>query len=81
MVAEFFDAGQSRTVPWARRPEAARLVAAMADPDCGFDAIVVGEYDRAFYGGQYGQDGAAVRALRRPAVDAGGGRAGRLRRG
>ncbi len=55
VVAEFFDAGQSRTIPWARRPEAARLVAAMADPDRGFDAIVVGEYDRAFYGGQYGQ--------------------------
>jgi site-specific DNA recombinase len=55
VVAEFFDAGQSRTIPWARRPEAARLVAAMADPDRGFDAIVVVEYDRAFYGGQYGQ--------------------------
>jgi site-specific DNA recombinase len=55
VVAEFFDAGQSRTIPWARRPEAARLVTAMADPDRGFDAIVVGEYDRAFYGGQYGQ--------------------------
>ena len=55
VVAEFFDAGQSRTIPWARRPEAARLVAAMADPDRGFDAIVVGEYDRAFCGGQYAQ--------------------------
>jgi site-specific DNA recombinase len=55
VVAEFFDAGQSRTIPWARRPEAARLMAAMADPERGFDAIVVGEYDRAFYGGQYGQ--------------------------
>jgi hypothetical protein len=50
IVAEFFDAGQSRTLPWARRPHAAALVAAMA-----FDAIAVGEYDRAFYGGQYTQ--------------------------
>jgi len=25
----------------------------MADPDRGFDAIVIGEYERAFYGGQY----------------------------
>jgi len=53
IVTEFFDAGQSRTVPWARRPEAAALVAAMADPERGFEAIVAGEYDRAFYGGQY----------------------------
>ena len=27
IVAEFFDAGQSRTVAWARRPQAAALVA------------------------------------------------------
>lgn len=53
VVAEYFDAGQSRTLPWARRPEAAALVAAMADPGRGFDAIVVGEYERAFYGDQY----------------------------
>ena len=32
IVAEFFDAGQSRTVAWGRRPEAAALVAQMADP-------------------------------------------------
>ena len=30
-MAEFFDIGHSRTVPWARRPEAAVLLAAMAD--------------------------------------------------
>jgi hypothetical protein len=35
----------------ARRPAA--LLAAMADPDRAFDAIVVGEYERAFYGDQY----------------------------
>ncbi|WP_433177478.1 hypothetical protein [Actinoallomurus sp. CA-150999] len=50
IVAEFFDVGQSRVLPSARRPEAAALVAAMADPDREFDAIVVGEYERAFYG-------------------------------
>jgi site-specific DNA recombinase len=54
VVAEFFDSGQSRTVAWARRPQAAVLVAALADPDRGWDAIVVGEYERAFYGTQYG---------------------------
>jgi site-specific DNA recombinase len=54
-VVEFFDARQSRTLPWTRRREAAALVVALADPDRGFDALVVGEYDRAFYGGQYTQ--------------------------
>ncbi len=53
IVAKFFDAGQSRTLAWARRPQAAALVAALADPDRGWDAIVIGEYERAFYGGQY----------------------------
>src|SRR5258708_6243669 len=53
IVAEFFDIGQSRTLAWVRRPQAAALVAALADPDRGWDAIVIGEYERAFYGGQY----------------------------
>jgi hypothetical protein len=30
IVAEFFDAGQSRMVAWALRPQAAALVAALA---------------------------------------------------
>ena len=38
---------------WGRRPQAAALVAQLADPDRGWDAIVIGEYERAFYGGQY----------------------------
>ena len=53
IVAEFFDTGESRTLAWARRPQAAALVAALADPDRGWDAIVIGEYERAFYGSQY----------------------------
>jgi len=53
IVAEFFDAGQSRTVAWGRRPEAAALVAQLADPGRGWDAIVIGEYERAFSGSQY----------------------------
>ncbi len=53
VVAEFFDAGESRTLAWARRPQAAALVAALADPERGWDAIVIGEYERAFYGGQH----------------------------
>ncbi|MFD2415344.1 recombinase family protein [Amycolatopsis pigmentata] len=54
IVAEFFDVGQSRSIPWKRRPQAARLLAAMRDPGRGFDAVVVGEPQRAFYGNQYG---------------------------
>jgi len=53
VVAEFFDDGESRTVAWGRRPEAARLLAQLGDPGRGWDAIVVGEYERAFYGSQY----------------------------
>jgi hypothetical protein len=44
IVAEYFDSAQSRVLPWARRPQAAALVVAMADPDREFDAIVIGEY-------------------------------------
>jgi site-specific DNA recombinase len=53
IVAEFFDVGQSRSLAWARRPQAAALAAALADPARGWDAIVIGEYERAFFGSQY----------------------------
>jgi site-specific DNA recombinase len=53
IVAEFLDIGESRTVVWARRPQAAALVAQLADPHRGWDGVVTGEYERAFYGGQY----------------------------
>jgi len=53
IVAEFFDTGESRTLPWARRPQSAALVAALADPERGWNAVVIGEYERAFYGNQY----------------------------
>jgi len=52
ITAQYFDIGYSRELAWNDRPEAARLLAAVADPDRGFDAIVVGEYARAFYGSQ-----------------------------
>jgi site-specific DNA recombinase len=54
VVAEFFDIGQSRSLPWKRRPEAARLLDAFRDPSRGFDAVVIGEPQRAFYGNQFG---------------------------
>lgn len=52
ITAEFFDIGFSREIAWSDRPVAARLLAAISDPDRGFDAIVVGQYARAFYGTQ-----------------------------
>ncbi|HUY48097.1 MAG TPA: hypothetical protein VMV92_20610 [Streptosporangiaceae bacterium] len=54
IVAEFFDIDKSRSIPPQRRPEASRLLAAPADPGRGFDAVVVGEPQRAFYGNQFG---------------------------
>jgi site-specific DNA recombinase len=53
VVGEFFDQGQSRMVAWGRRPQAVALLAELADPARGWDAVVVGEYERAFYGSQY----------------------------
>jgi site-specific DNA recombinase len=53
VIAEFFDIGQTRKLAWACRPQAAALVAQLADPDRGWDAVVIGEYERAFYGSQY----------------------------
>jgi hypothetical protein len=54
IVEEFFDVAQSRSLPWKRRPEASRLLDAIARPDRGFDAVVIGEPQRAFYGNQFG---------------------------
>jgi hypothetical protein len=52
-VAEFFDIGLTRKLAWVCRPQPASLVAQLADPDRGWDAIVIGEYERAFYGSQH----------------------------
>lgn len=54
VVAEYFDVGQSRSLPWKRRPQASRLLGDLADPDRGWEAVVIGEPARAFYGGQFG---------------------------
>ena len=53
IVAEFFNTGESRSVAWGRRPQAAALLAQLADPGRGWEAVVIGEYERAFYGSQY----------------------------
>jgi site-specific DNA recombinase len=54
IIAQFFDIGMSRSLPWKRRPQASALLDALADPNRGFDAVVIGEPQRAFYGNQYG---------------------------
>ncbi|OLZ59243.1 hypothetical protein AV521_45795 [Streptomyces sp. IMTB 2501] len=53
IVAEFFDTGRSRTIPWAGWPRAAALLAATADPDREFDAVVTCSGERAFYSNQF----------------------------
>ena len=50
IVAKYFDIGETRALPWKRRPQAAALLTALADPQRGFDAVAIGEPQRAFYG-------------------------------
>jgi site-specific DNA recombinase len=50
-VAAFFDAGCSRQQPWPARPHAAALLT-LAESE-SIDAVVVGEYERAFSGTQF----------------------------
>ena len=54
VVTEYFDIGQSRSLPWKRRPEALALLEALKNPARGFGAIVIGEAVRAFSGNQFG---------------------------
>ncbi|RDI31830.1 hypothetical protein DFR72_103230 [Lentzea flaviverrucosa] len=63
VVAEFLDVGVSRRWSWQDRPEAAALLAAAADPGRDFDAVVVGEYERAFHGDQFREVVSGLNAL------------------
>jgi site-specific DNA recombinase len=54
ITVEYFDIGRSRALPWKRRPEAAALLDAFKDPRRPFDAVVIGEPARAFFGNQFG---------------------------
>ena len=72
IVADYFDIGQSRSLPWKRRPRAAQLLIDLANPDRGFDAVVIGEPQRAFYGNQYSLVMPVVHPLRRRPVGPGG---------
>jgi DNA invertase Pin-like site-specific DNA recombinase len=53
VVAEFFDIGQSRSVLRERRDEGSRLLAELKRPDRGWDAVVVGEGTRCWFGNQF----------------------------
>lgn len=53
IVAEYFDVGYSRSLPWHRRPEADRLLNDLQNPERGWEAVVIGEPHRAFYGNHY----------------------------
>ena len=53
VVAEFFDIGLSRSVPWERRDEAHRLLTALKNPHRGWNAVVVGEGTRCWFGNQF----------------------------
>ncbi|MGW7425056.1 recombinase family protein [Streptomyces sp. NPDC054813] len=54
IVTEYFDVGHSRSLPWQRRPRANELLKALRNPNRGFDAVVIGEPQRTFYGNQFG---------------------------
>lgn len=53
IVAEFFDTGCLRQMPWHQRPKASALLAAANSSERPFNAIVVGEYERAFVGDRF----------------------------
>lgn len=53
IVAVYHDIGQSRSLPWRRRPEATKLLAAVRDPARGFRDLVVAEPQRAFAGSEF----------------------------
>lgn len=54
IVARYHDIDQSRSLPWERRPEAARLLHDLRDPDRGWADLVIAEPQRAFAGSQFG---------------------------
>ncbi|NRQ30616.1 recombinase family protein [Nonomuraea sp. NN258] len=54
IVEQHFDIDKSRFIPPQRRPEAGALLGELRNPRRAFDAVVVGEPQRAFYGNQFG---------------------------
>ncbi|GGN78753.1 hypothetical protein GCM10011610_26630 [Nocardia rhizosphaerihabitans] len=52
-MKSYFDIGQSRSVPWHRRTEAAKLLDDLRNPGRGWAGIVVGEGTRCWFGNQF----------------------------
>jgi site-specific DNA recombinase len=48
IVADYFDIGDTRALPWPRRPETGRLLRELRSGTNTWNAIVVGEFTRAF---------------------------------
>ncbi len=42
IVAEYFDIGHTRALPWQRRPKASELLVVLRDPNRGFQAACAG---------------------------------------
>jgi hypothetical protein len=76
VVVEFFDEGRSRRWSWWERPAASALLVAAEDRDREFDAVVVGEYERAFHRDQFREVVARLNAVGRAGLVARGRRAG-----
>ncbi|MEV6217475.1 hypothetical protein [Nocardia sp. NPDC051833] len=51
-MKSYFDVGQSRSLPWHRRTEAAKPLDDLRDPHRGWAGIVVGEGTRYWFGNQ-----------------------------
>jgi len=54
IVSTYHDVDQSRSLPWERRPQAARLLDDLRDPTRGWSDLVIAEPQRAFAGNQFG---------------------------
>lgn len=54
IVRTYHDIDQSRSLPWERRPEAARLLVDIRNPARGWSDLVIAEPQRAFAGNQFG---------------------------
>ena len=53
IIATYHDIDVTRELPWARRPEASRVLTDAANPARGWTALVIAEPRRAFSGGQF----------------------------
>ncbi len=56
IISVLHETDTSRSIPWARRPRAAQLLAQLYSPDRDWDGIVIGEPQRAFVSAAQVQD-------------------------